>query len=303
MTATNVGPLPGASRPVPFFIRPLRPLPDRPAFRAALFDFDGTLSLIRGGWQYVMIPMMVEVLRTETATTESDEQLEAVVTDFVVRLTGRQTIYQMIQLAEEVKRRGGRPRDPLEYKRMYHDRLLERIRHRLEGLRNGTISVEEMTLPGTFDFLRLLRDRGVTLYLASGTDLVYVQQEVDLLQLRPFFEPHIYGALDQYQLFSKRKVIQHILATERLSGEQLLGVGDGFVEIEEVAKVGGITVGVASDELCRGGLSEWKVTRLREAGANLIVPHYGAPEKLVAYLWNEPGARQLCTTNSTEPSC
>ena len=303
MTEGHVEPLPSATEPVPFFIKPLRPLPERPAFRAALFDFDGTLSLIRGGWQYVMIPMMVELLRTETNTSETDAELEAVVTDFVVRLTGRQTIYQMIQLAEEIRRRGGTPRDPLEYKRIYHERLLARIQHRIEGLRRGEISVEKMTLPGTFEFLRLLRDRGVTLYLASGTDLVYVQQEVDLLQLRPFFEPHIYGALDEYRLFSKRKVIQHILQKERLSGEELLGVGDGFVEIEEVVRVGGIAVGVASDELCRGGLSEWKVRRLNDAGAHVIVPHYGEPEKLVAYLWNEPGAREPCTRNSTEHAC
>ena len=28
----------------------------------ALFDFDGTLSLIREGWQDIMVPMMVEKL-------------------------------------------------------------------------------------------------------------------------------------------------------------------------------------------------------------------------------------------------
>ena len=30
--------------------------------KVALFDFDGTLSLIRAGWVDVMVPMMVEVL-------------------------------------------------------------------------------------------------------------------------------------------------------------------------------------------------------------------------------------------------
>ena len=41
-----------------------------------------------------------------------------------MRLNGRQTIYQMIQLAEEVSRRGGRPLDPLAYKHRYHDLLM-----------------------------------------------------------------------------------------------------------------------------------------------------------------------------------
>ena len=30
--------------------------------RHAVLDFDGTLSLIRDGWQNVMVPMMVEIL-------------------------------------------------------------------------------------------------------------------------------------------------------------------------------------------------------------------------------------------------
>ncbi|HJW83278.1 MAG TPA: hypothetical protein VJ754_03140 [Anaerolineae bacterium] len=40
----------------------IRPDLPRGHLRSALFDFDGTLSLIREGWQGVMIPMMVEIL-------------------------------------------------------------------------------------------------------------------------------------------------------------------------------------------------------------------------------------------------
>src|SRR5437867_9644310 len=99
--------------------------PDLPRgrFRSVLFDFDGTLSLIREGWPQVMIPMMVEVLR-ETGTNETDTELSAAVEEFVMRLNGRQTIYQMIQLADEVRKRGGTPREPLEYKHRYHDLLM-----------------------------------------------------------------------------------------------------------------------------------------------------------------------------------
>src|SRR6516162_9640162 len=102
----------------------------RGRFRSVLFDFDGTLSLIREGWPQVMIPMMVEVLRA-SGTRESNAELAAVVEEFVMRLNGRQTIYQMIQLADEVRRRGGQPLDPLAYKHRYHDLLMERIQWRL----------------------------------------------------------------------------------------------------------------------------------------------------------------------------
>src|SRR5713226_3116875 len=99
--------------------------PDLPRgrFRGVLFDFDGTLSLIREGWPQVMIPMMVGELR-QTGTSESDAELTAAVEEFVMRLNGRQTIYQMIQLADEMAKRGGAPREPLVYKRRYHDLLM-----------------------------------------------------------------------------------------------------------------------------------------------------------------------------------
>src|SRR5919199_2759722 len=101
-------------------IEVLRPDLPRGSFRSVLFDFDGTLSLIRAGWPQVMIPMMVGVLR-QTGTAETEAELTAAVEEFVMRLNGRQTIYQMIELAEEVRRRGGEPEEPLAYKRRYHE--------------------------------------------------------------------------------------------------------------------------------------------------------------------------------------
>ena len=95
--------------------------------RYAMFDFDGTISLIRQGWQDIMIPYFVEILR-ETGTTESDAVLHNCVQEFVDRLTGKQTIYQCMALDEEVDKRGGPRRDPGDYKKEYLRRLEERIR-------------------------------------------------------------------------------------------------------------------------------------------------------------------------------
>src|SRR5262249_15255101 len=160
-------------------------------------DFDGTLSLIREGWPQVMIPMMVEVLRA-TGTAETDAELTAAVEEWVMRLTGRQTIYQMMQLADEVRRRGGTPLEPVAYKHRYHARLMERIRGRLAALESGFATAEEWTVPGSHALLEGLRRRGVVMYLASGTDLAYVRREAELLGVAEYFGEHIYGALDEY---------------------------------------------------------------------------------------------------------
>ncbi|HZW03716.1 MAG TPA: HAD family hydrolase, partial [Anaerolineaceae bacterium] len=139
----------------------------------ALFDFDGTISLIREGWQAIMIPMMVEILE-QTPQHEDQAELERVVKEFVTRLTGKQTIYQMIQLCEEITRRRGSPEDPLVYKAHYNDRLNEHIKHRIASLKSGAAEPEEMTVPGSIDWLKRLKQHGVRCYLASGTDEKYV---------------------------------------------------------------------------------------------------------------------------------
>src|SRR5438105_10543689 len=119
-----------------FMVEQLRPGASAKDARVCLFDFDGTISLIRSGWMDVMVPMMVETL-ADLHTGETLEQLRSTVEDYVGRLTGKQTMYQMIEFAEQIRARGGTPLEPLEYKRVYLDLLHEKIRDRLEELRAG----------------------------------------------------------------------------------------------------------------------------------------------------------------------
>ncbi len=251
--------------------------------RHALFDFDGTLSLIREGWRDVMIPLMVEQLQ-QTPRHESEPELRAVVAEFVDRLTGKQTIYQMIQLREEIVRRGGTAAEPVEYKQLYHARLWARIEHRVAALKARTVAPEDMMVPGAVALLEALRARGVACYLASGTDAPYVIDEAAALGITPYFTG-IYGARDDYKNFSKKLVIERILREHQLHGSEFVAFGDGFVEIEDAKAVGGIAVGVASNEDTRVGINAWKRARLIQAGADLIVPDFREHAALIAYLF------------------
>ena len=251
----------------------------------ALFDFDGTISLIREGWQSVMIPMMVEVLM-KTPNPESVEEIHTIVTEFVDRLTGKQTIYQMIQLTKEVEKRGGRPSDPLNYKRIYHDRLMNHIQKRIDNLETKNIMPIDMVVPGSLDMLESLRGRGVTCYLASGTDEAFVLEEAQMLGIPKYFKG-IYGALDNYKCFSKKMIINRIFEENYLNGNELIAFGDGFVEIEDTKHVGGIAVGVACNEATRLGVDEWKRSRLISAGADVIIPDFREQRKLVKLLFVE----------------
>ena len=246
----------------------------RPQISHVLFDFDGTLSIIREGWPDIMVPMFVEMLPALPGETEAARR--QICLDDIMRLNGKQTIYQMMQLAERITERGGTPREPLWYKHEYLRRLDERIRHRTDGLRSGKLRPDDLTVFGTRALLELLKQRGLTVYLASGTDEQFVKAEAELLGLTPYFGRHIYGAQDNYKNFSKKMVIERILRENQIPGAQLLSFGDGYVEIQNTKEVGGLAVAVASDEANNGSgrFDEWKRQRLLGVGADIVIPDY-----------------------------
>ena len=252
--------------------------------KVAFFDFDGTLSLVRSGWMDVMVPMMVEIL-ADLKTGETEAELKAVVEDFVWRLTGKETIYQMIEFAANVEKRGGKALEPLEYKKMYLDLLWERIRGRVEELKSGHVSPEKYMVPGARALLEGLKERGLKMYLASGTDEVYMKEEARLIDVAKYFDGGVYGALDDYKSFSKKILVQRILAGADVRGGEIIGFGDGYVEIEEVKLVGGIAVGVASTEPECMVVDDWKRQRLIGVGADYIVPNYLCHAELMEALF------------------
>ncbi len=241
--------------------------------RVAIFDFDGTLSLIRSGWMDVMLPLCVEQL-TATNSSESEAQLKDVAEEFISRLTGKETIYQMMALAEAVRERGGVPLEPITYKKIYLERLSQKSAGRLESLRNNQNQPGRYMVPGSRQLLEFLIAKGMRLYLASGTDDPNVKEEAQLLKLSHYFEGRIYGAQDDLQSFSKALLVQQILTKTDMHANELVVFGDGYVEIDEVKKVGGTAVGVATDEPDCLQIDGWKRKRLIKAGADFIIPNY-----------------------------
>jgi phosphoglycolate phosphatase len=246
----------------------------RPGITHVLFDFDGTLSLIREGWPVVMLGMFTEMLPGSAG--DSADAVRQMLFDDMMKLNGEQTIYQMIQFAERVKERGGTPQEPLWYKHEYLRRLNQKIEDRLIGLKNKSIDAEKYLVFGSLPLLEDLKRRGMKSYLASGTDEQFVKAEAELLGLTKYFGEHIYGAKDDYKSFSKKMVIERILKENSIDGRKLLAFGDGYVEIQNTKEVGGLAAAVASDEACNGSgrIDEWKRNRLVGVGADVVIPDY-----------------------------
>jgi hypothetical protein len=84
---------------------------------------------------------------------------------------------------------------------------------------------------------------------------------------------------------AKKIVLDRILDTIGSSSPgKVVTFGDGPVEIRETNKRGGITVGVASNELRRYGLNESKRTRLIKAGADVVIPDFSQISRLLDLL-------------------
>ena len=241
--------------------------------RHALFDFDGTVSVIRRGWEGVMVPLMVEMICDGHTPTP---EIVAEVAEYVDRSTGILTIKQMQWLAEAVRRYGlaRAPRTACEYKRIYNERLLRPVRQRLSQMDGSLAARDALMIAGARAFLQGLRDRSVTLYLASGTDHAYVLEEVAALGVTELFGHHVYGAQDDTKSCTKKRIIQRILDEHNLRGEELLVVGDGPVEIRHAKARGAVALGVAADEERRQGLDPRKRQRLLKAGVDLIVTDF-----------------------------
>ena len=262
----------------------IRPGAAAPDIHVAVFDFDGTLSLIRAGWADIMIPMMLEVL-TSLGTGETEEQLRAVVEPFIWRLTGKDTLYQMIALADEVTRRGGTPLAAQVYKDQFLVRLYAVSGTRMERLRSGEAAPDEYLVPGSRAILEELQARGISLYLASGTDDEHLKAEAELLDISRYFDGGIYGALPDPNAFSKGMLFDRIVAMPGMRPHRLLGFGDGPVEIEELHRLHAIAVGLATDEPECIETSPWKRRNLIEAGADYIIPNYLCRQVLLPVLF------------------
>ncbi|MEZ6106438.1 MAG: HAD family hydrolase [Pirellulaceae bacterium] len=253
--------------------------------RVALFDFDGTLSLIREGWPEIMIPMMVEELQAQGAP-EPTAELEQLVGRFVHELTGKQTIYQMMRLAEEVRARGGTPREPLEYKQRYHDLLTARITERREDLRSGRVGADAWLVPGSRELLEGLFTQGVELYLASGTDLPYVREGGRAARADSFLWSENLRSVEKGRGLLEGAGDPTDLVRRQLPAGALGRLWRRLCRDRQLVQVGALAVGVASDERARGGkIDPWKRERLILVGAHRIVADYAEQRPLLDELF------------------
>lgn len=247
--------------------------PSSTAAKAVVFDFDGTLGMVRAGWMPLMLDMMMEIL---APLGPDPDRLRTEAEEYVAHYTGRDTVEQMNAFAAHVASLGGSPLSGVEYKAEFLVRIEGLRAARLDALRAGEIMPDDLLIPGTRAFLECLRSLGLPLYLASGSDHSDICFEARLLGIDHYFAG-IYGSAPG--ILNKKELLEVIVA-QGTSPACILTFGDGRTEIELTRILGGKTVGVASDEPVCVEINMKKRGWLIAAGADYIIPNYLEPELL-----------------------
>jgi phosphoglycolate phosphatase len=246
-------------------IERLRNSPGKPA-KAVVFDFDGTVALVRAGWMPVMLDMMMDTL---APLGDDPLALRAEAELYVARLAGKDTVFQMRAFADHVRALGGEARSGESYRDEFFARMAGRQAQRLRAVEAGQGKPDALLVPGTRALLEALRAEGLQVYLASGTAHDDIVKESRLLDIERYFHG-IYGSAPGR--LNKSELLEHLLDSG-IPGAAIATFGDGRVEIEVTRAVGGNAVGVATDEQECLTVDAKKRGWLIDAGADYIVPN------------------------------
>ena len=261
--------------------------------RVVIFDHDGTISTLRQGWEPIMNKVTMNAILgdcKESVSIGELSKIEAAAGEMIEKTTGIQTIIQMHHLRDMVRSFGFVPEKKiltaLEYKQIYNEKLLEMVSARVKLFKQELLNLNDVTMKGAIQFLEMLKGKGISIYLASGTDQEDVRKEAAVLGYADYFNGGIFGSVGNVSYDPKRMVIETIIKDlpADIKPEECYVFGDGPVEMREAAKRGFTRIGLVSDEKQRFGINPEKRSRLILGGAQALIPDFSWIPSLTEYL-------------------
>lgn len=242
----------------------------------ALLDFDGTISKLRNGWDVIMRDLFIDMIPGDR------EEVKALAEKYIDESCGIPTIRQMQFLADQVKERTGSCLEAWQYKEKFAERMMKKVNERKEEIRSGKRPAEYYLVPGSVEFIKALKARGIPILLASGTDEGDVRSEASALGVLDLFDI-VCGAAVREDMCAKEQTLRKYASPDK----KMLIVGDGKVEIMLGCELGAVTIGVASwdqyGELPEG-FEPYKEKRLTDAGAHLLIADYRDCDAIIDWM-------------------
>ncbi len=191
-----------------------------------------------------MEPMMLKAILGPAFATVSRELHQKVAEDvrvFIDRTTGIQTLAQMKGLIALVQEYGFVRRIRFSMstatRRFTIAAFWRWFRPACRRSSAAELNSYDYEIKGAQNLLQTLHAAGVKLYLASGTDEADVKAEAAVMGYVDCFTGGIHGAVGDLKVEAKRVVLERIIKEGHLSGDDLVVVGDGPVEMREAASV------------------------------------------------------------------
>lgn len=238
-------------------------------FTLAAVDFDGTMSLIRIGWQQVMHGVMKAALYDYHPNLT---HIDADIRTYIAHSTGQPSIIQMAWVDEQVLLYGGPHRGAQHYLDQFSNAMKSQIDARVASITDET-TADAFMIAGARQFLQALAQRDIRIALVSGTEYHHLVRESAALKIDSYFDAGIFGPGAHAPGFTKHDAIAQLVARYNVAPGALLSVGDGPVEIKAGKALGGYSLAVASDEQ-GGGLDEDKRQHLLDADADAVVANF-----------------------------
>jgi phosphoglycolate phosphatase-like HAD superfamily hydrolase len=263
-------------------------VPERQQVTEVVFDFDGTLSWIRHGWPRMMLGLF---RRHYPACGISDVALrERFFEGIVFGMNGQPTIQQMTSYADAVRECGGPEYDPEALRSEFQAELDAAILRRVDAIRAGKKERDAYVVHGAQELLEFLQGKGLRLWILSSSLQHRVREEAEILGLSGYFGDRIFGSTGDPRNFSKARVFEEILRRADVGGERILSFGDGPVEIRDTRSLGGIAVGVCTDEDDNGSgvVEPGKRSILLNAGAQVILPDFRDAARVFSLICGGP---------------
>jgi sugar/nucleoside kinase (ribokinase family)/beta-phosphoglucomutase-like phosphatase (HAD superfamily) len=251
----------------------------------AIFDHDGTLSTMRQSWEKIMSKMMAKAILEDSYDLIDSTMLKKITEDvdsLIEKTTGIQTILQMADLIKLIKKykyvEDKDIKTPAQYKASYKVLLNDGLKRKYELFELKHLNVKDLTIKDAIKTLKYFKDKGVTNYLASGSDKDDVEKEVVTFGYANYFDGGIFGSVGDINHDPKKKVMKDIIS--KVEGKNVVVFGDGPVEMREGKKNNFLTIGLVSNEQQRFGINPAKRERLILAGADILIPDFSWIDKL-----------------------
>jgi len=213
----------------------------------AVIDWDGTISLLREGWQKVMQEFIANYISSGSPQKKDFDWAK----NFIIKTLGENTIDQMLGIIEKsVKNKRKILAEKL--RREYRDILEEKIRaKRIKQAKNNP---DKFIVRGIAQFLEALKKRDIKILVFSGSEQNGkngIGQEARILRLEHYFDG-VFGYNGPVRPYNKDNVLKWVIKKYRIKDpSQILVVGDGPKEIKVGKKFGAITIGLMSKNITK----------------------------------------------------